>query len=57
VWTVREVAGGKTRSGRNVARETLEGPGFAALPAAHSRPLAKLSADIAAAIGAAASAR
>ncbi|TFG94570.1 MAG: membrane integrity-associated transporter subunit PqiC, partial [Myxococcales bacterium] len=50
VWTVREVAGGKTRQGRTVAREALEGPDFDALPAAHSRALAKLSGEIAAAI-------
>jgi uncharacterized lipoprotein YmbA len=57
VWTVREVKGGKTRSGRTVAREALEGPDFDALPAAHSRALAKLSGEIAEAIRAAASAR
>jgi uncharacterized protein len=57
VWAVRETAGGKTRSGRTVAREALQGPGFDALAAAHSRALAKLSADIAAAIRAAADAR
>jgi len=53
VWAVRETAGGKTRSGRTVAREALQGEGFDALAAAHSRALAKLSADIAAAIRAA----
>jgi len=57
VWAVRETAGGKTRSGRTVAREALEGPDFDAFAAAHSRALAKLSADIAAAIRAAADAR
>jgi uncharacterized lipoprotein YmbA len=57
VWTVRETAGGKTRSGRTVAREPFEGPGFDAIPAAHSRALAKLSADVAAAIRAASAAR
>ncbi len=46
-----------TRSGRTVAREPLEGKGFDAIPAAHSRALAKLSADIAAAIRAASAAR
>jgi len=57
VWAVRETAGGKTRSGRTVAREPLAGEGFDAIPAAHSRALAKLSADIAAAIRAASAAR
>jgi uncharacterized lipoprotein YmbA len=57
VWTVREVEGGETRAGRTVARQPLDGPGFDAIPAAHSRALAKLSADIAAAIRAASAAR
>ena len=50
VWTVRKTAGGETRSGRTVAREPVQGQGFDALAAAHSRALAKMSADIAAAI-------
>ena len=50
VWTVRKTAGGETRSGRTVAREPVQGQGFDALAAAHSRAIAKLSADIAAAI-------
>jgi uncharacterized protein len=50
VWTVRKTAGGDTRSGRTVAREPVQGQGFDALAAAHSRAIAKLSADIAAAI-------
>jgi len=50
VWTVRQTAGGATRSGRTAAREPVQGDGFDALAAAHSRALAKLSADIAAAI-------
>ncbi len=50
VWTVRKTAGGKTRSGRTVAREPVQGQGFDALAAAHSRAIAKMSADIAAAI-------
>ncbi len=57
VWAVRETAGGKTRSGRTLAREAVQGEGFEALAAAHSRALAKLSADIAAAIRAAADSR
>jgi uncharacterized lipoprotein YmbA len=50
VWTVRKTAGGTTRSSRTVARETVQSDGFDALAAAHSRALAKLSGDIAAAI-------
>jgi uncharacterized lipoprotein YmbA len=57
VWAVRASAGGKTRSGHTVVREAVQGEGFDALAAAHSRALAKLSADIAAAIRAAAEAR
>ena len=57
VWAVRATAGGKTRSGRTLAREALQGEGFEALAAAHSRALAKLSRDIAAAIRVAADAR
>jgi uncharacterized lipoprotein YmbA len=56
VWTVRKVAGGLTRSGRTVAREALQGAGYEELAAAYSRALAKLSADIAAAIRTAADA-
>jgi hypothetical protein len=50
VWTVHQTAGGATRSGRTTAPEAVQGDGFDALAAAHSRALAKLSADIAAAI-------
>jgi uncharacterized lipoprotein YmbA len=50
VWTVRASAGGETRSGRTVASEPAQGEGFDALAAAHSRALAKVSGDIAAAI-------
>lgn len=50
VWTVRKTAGGEIRSGRTVAREPVQGQGYDALAAAHSRALAKMSADIAAAI-------
>src|SRR5438093_5775981 len=46
----REPAGRDARSGRTIARETVAGAGFDALAAAHSRALAKVSADIAAAI-------
>jgi len=50
VWTVRKTAGGETRSGRTVAREPVQSQGFDALAAAHSRAIAKMSADIATAI-------
>jgi uncharacterized protein len=50
VWAVRKTADGETRSGRTVAREAVQGEGFDALAAAHSRALATMSADIAAAI-------
>lgn len=50
VWTVRKTAGGATRSGRTVARESVQGQSYDALAAAHSRAMAKLSADIASAI-------
>jgi hypothetical protein len=47
---VRKTAGGNTHSGRTVAHEAVQGDDFDALAAAHSRALAKLSGDIAAAI-------
>jgi hypothetical protein len=50
VWAVHPTAGGETRSGRTVAREVVQGHGFEALAAAHSRALAQVSGDIAAAI-------
>ena len=55
VWTVRKTDGGETRSGRTVAREAVQGEGFDALAAAHSRALAKVSSDIAVAVRAEAS--
>ena len=54
VWAVHRTADGTTRSGRTLARESVQGTGFDALAAAHSRALATVSADIAAAIRAAA---
>jgi uncharacterized lipoprotein YmbA len=58
VWTVHRTAGAQTRSGRTVAREAVQGgDGFEALAAAHSRALARLSGDIAAAIRAEAEAK
>lgn len=50
VWTVYKTAGGDARSGRTVAREAVQGEAFDALAAAHSRALATVSVDIAAAI-------
>lgn len=50
VWTIQAAAGGATRSGRTSARVPVQGQGFDALAAAHSNAMAKLSADIAAAI-------
>ncbi|MGC1676403.1 MAG: PqiC family protein [Candidatus Binataceae bacterium] len=50
VWAVRKTANGVTRSGRTISRESVHGPGFDALAAAHSRAIAKVSADIATAI-------
>lgn len=50
VWTVRKTTGGESRSGRTVAREPVQGQGFEALAAAHSRALEKISGQIAAAI-------
>lgn len=50
VWVVHKIGGDVTRSGRTVASETVQGESFDALAAAHSRALAKLSGDIAAAI-------
>ena len=50
VWVVRRSTGGATRSGRTLAREAVHGDGFDALAAAHSRALATVSRDIAAAI-------
>jgi len=50
VWVVRKASGGVARSGRTVAREPAQGADFATLAAAHSRALAKVSGDIAAAI-------
>lgn len=52
VWVVHGKRSGVTRSGRTLAREAVDGPGFDALAAAHSRALARLSADIGEAIGA-----
>jgi uncharacterized lipoprotein YmbA len=50
LWTVRKSADGQTRSGHTLAREVVQGKGFDALAAAHSRALEQVSRDIAAAI-------
>lgn len=50
LWTVRDPSNHGMYSGHTVAREAAQGSGCDALAAAHSRALAKLSADIAAAI-------
>ncbi len=47
---MRQISGGATRSGRAIAREPVQGEGFDVLAAAHSRALARMSDDIAAAI-------
>ena len=50
VWTVRRTKDGKTEPGRTTVRETVQEKGYDALAAAHSRALARLSQDIAAAV-------
>ena len=50
VWAVHQTTGGAMRSGRTVAQETAQGDSYDALAAAHSRALARMSGDIAAAI-------
>jgi uncharacterized protein len=50
LWSVRPTAGGAIRTGRTVAPEPVQGKTYDALAAAHSRALAKVSADIAVAI-------
>jgi uncharacterized protein len=57
VWTVRKTASGETRSGRTLARETIQGDSFEAIAAAHSRALARVSDDIATTIRAEAEAK
>jgi uncharacterized lipoprotein YmbA len=53
VWTVHRTADGSARAGRTTAREAVPAEPVDALAAAHSRALAQVSADIAAAIRAA----
>jgi uncharacterized protein len=50
VWTVRRTVDGVTKSGSVDLREPTQGSGYAALAAAHSRALNRLSEEIAGAI-------
>ena len=50
VWTVRRTKDGKAETGRTTAREIVQEKSYDALAAAHSRALARLSRDIAAAV-------
>jgi len=49
VYTVRRTADGRSATGRTTARETPADKSYDALAAAHSRAVARLAADIAAA--------
>jgi uncharacterized protein len=51
VWTVRRTKDGKAETGRTTVRETVQEKGYDALAAAHSRAVARLSRDIADAVG------
>jgi hypothetical protein len=50
VWAVRRTGATQARAGRTLAREAVQDESFDALAAAHSRALATVSGDIAAAI-------
>ena len=50
VWTVRRKSSETPQSGRSLVREAVSGADFDAIAAAHSRALAQVSRDIAAAI-------
>ena len=50
IWTVRRQADGHLEQGRTTRRESATGGGIGGLASAHSRALAQLGADIAAAI-------
>ena len=52
VWTVARTKDGRSRTGRTTVREPAPQPGYEALAAAHSRAIARLSRDIADAVGA-----
>ena len=47
LWSVRGPAAGAVRPGHTLAREAVQGTGYEALAAAHSRALAQLSGEIA----------
>ena len=51
VWTVRRMKDGKTETGRTSVRETIAEGGYDALAAAHSRAVARMSQEIAQAVG------
>jgi len=48
-WTVRRLKDGKSQSGRTTVQEPVGQPGYDAIAAAHSRAVARLAQDIAAA--------
>jgi uncharacterized lipoprotein YmbA len=50
VWTVRRAKDGKSDTGRTTVRETVHDKSYDALVAAHSRAVARMSQDIAAAV-------
>jgi uncharacterized lipoprotein YmbA len=50
LWAVRPPGNGRAVTGRSVAHETVSGPGFEPIIAAHDRALALVSRDIAAAV-------
>ena len=52
VWLVRRTRDGKAQTGRTTVREPVQEKTFDAVAAAHSRALARLSRDIADAVGA-----
>jgi hypothetical protein len=50
IWAVRPPGKARAVTGRSVARESVSGPGFEPMIAAHDRALASVSRDIAAAV-------
>ncbi len=52
VWSVRRAKDGKAETGRTTVRETVQEKSYDALAAGHSRAIARLSRDIAAAVAA-----
>ena len=50
LWTITSARGGTPRTGRTLAHEAVDSPSHAAVAAAHSRALATLAKDIAAAM-------